>query len=463
MAKKYEELAERVVEELGGKDNITYFTHCVTRLRFNVKDKGRVKKDSIDSIPGVLGSQWQGEQYQIIIGQSVEDAYNLVIEKTGLKREDAINENIDEGSDKKKFSVGALFDVFAGCMTPLIPLLIGGGLVKVLVVLLTTMGVLSTDSSTYTVLSWVGDAAFYYLPVFIGCSGAKKFGANVGIGMLLGAILIHPTFLGLVGEGAKITVFGLPVYAGSYTSSVFPMILTMYACAKVQKIIGKYSPDVIRSITEPLLTILIMTPIMLCILAPIGSWIGTYLAVAIMFVYNKVGFIAFGILAACFPYIVATGMHTAFTPYLLQAMTSPGFDGIICPANFISNFNQGAACAAIALKTKKKNLKATATTCAVTAIVGGVTEPAMFGVTLKEKKANYGAIIGGLVGGLVGGLFHIAVYTFPGNGGLFGTIAFLGPTMDTLVKTAIAIVVGVVVTFISTLIIYKDSDKKEVA
>lgn len=459
MAKKYEELADRVVDELGGKDNITYFTHCVTRLRFNVKDKSKVNKTNIDQISGVLGSQWQGEQYQIIIGQSVGDAYDLIAEKTGLQRQDAVDENLD--GEKKKFSIGALFDAFAGCMTPLIPLLIGGGLVKVLVVLLTTIGVLSTDSSTYTVLTWVGDAAFYYLPIFIGYTGAKKFGADAGIGMLLGAILVHPTFLGLVAAGTKITIFGLPVYAGTYTSSVFPMILTMFVCAKVQKFIGKHSPDVIRSITEPLLTILVMTPIMLCVLAPIGSWIGTYLALAIMWVYNHVGFVAVGVLAAFFPYIVATGMHTAFTPYLLQAMTNPGFDGIICPANFVSNLNQGAACLAIAIKTKKKNLKSTATTCGITAIVGGVTEPAMFGVTLKEKRANYGAIIGGLVGGVVGGILKIAVYTFPGNGGLFGTIAFLGQTPSTLVKAFIAFVVGMVVTFVATLFIYKDEPEKE--
>jgi len=193
------------------------------------------------------------------------------------------------------------------------------------------------------------------------------------------------------------------------------MILTTYVLSKVERFIGKHSPDAIRSITEPLLTLVVMMPVMLCALAPLGSWIGVYFAKAVMAIYSVGGFVGVAILAAVFPYVVMTGMHTAFTPYLLNSFAAVGYDPIVCTANFISNFCQGAACAAISLKTKNANLKSTAASCAITAIVGGVTEPAMFGVTLKVKRGMYGAMIGGLTGGLIAGLLKCAVYAFPGQ------------------------------------------------
>ena len=452
----YTQLVDQVVEYLGGKDNITYCTHCVTRLRVNVKDKGLVDKDKIDQVAGVIGSRWVGEQYQIIIGQSVGDAYDLLIQKTGLQRQEAIDENLD--APKRRLSVGAFFDAFAGVMTPIIPVLLGGGLLKVLIVLLEQLGILVPTGPTDVTLTFVGDAAFYFLPVFIGWSGAKKFGGNPGLGMLLGAILIHPAFVAMVTDQATGgSVFGIPIYAASYTSSVFPMFLTTLALGPVEKFIGKHSPDAIRSITEPLLTLLVMTPLMLCLLAPIGAWFGTIFAAAIMWLYNTLGFVGVAVLAAVFPYVVMTGMHTAFGPYIIQSLATFGYDPIICTANFISNFNQGAACLAVSIKSKVTSVKSTAATCCITAIFGGVTEPAMYGITLKLKTPMYGAMIGSAVGGVIAGLVRVFLYAFPGNGGLFGLVAFIGPTAANLMWLAIAIVVGMIVTFVATMIIYKDA------
>lgn len=452
---RFEELSNRVLELVGGKDNISLFTHCVTRLRFNLKDKGMAKLDEIAKVKGVLGVQWSGEQLQIIIGQAVGDAYNLICKKTGLEQAAAIDENLDEGV-KHKFSVGNLVAGIAGCLTPLLPLLIAGGLVKVVVLLCQQIGVLTPEMPTYVTLTFVGDAAFYFLPIFAGATAAKKFGANIGLGMLIGAIMIHPTLISMVAAGSAGSVFGIPIYAGSYTSTIFPVILSVYVMSKIQRFVGKHSPDVVRSITEPLITILIMIPLTLCVLAPIGAVVGDFLGAAINWLYGTCGFVAVMLLAAIYPYVVMTGMHVGFTPILLNGFATVGYDPIICVANFISNFNQGAACAAVAIKAKDTALKSTAATCAVTAIVGGVTEPAMFGITIKYKTPMYGCMLGGLAGGLFAGLTHTYLYAFPGSGGMFGLPAFIGPTSMNIIMMLISLVIGMIVTFVAILFFYKD-------
>lgn len=453
---RFEELANSVLGLIGGKDNIIFFTHCVTRLRFNLKDKGMVKIEEIEKIKGVIGVQWQGEQLQIIIGQAVGDAYNLICSKAGLKQEDAIDENLDKNV-KKKISAGLFIDSIAGCLTPLIPLLIGGGLVKVVVLLLTQVGILTADMPTYTTLTFVGDAAFYFLPVFVGATAAKKFGANMGLGMLLGAILIHPTFVAMVTAGSAGSIYGIPISARSYSSTIFPVIISVYVMSKIEKFVAKHSPDAIRSITEPLITILIMVPLTLCILAPIGAVVGDSLGTAISWLYSTCGFVAVMLLAAVYPFIIMTGMHVGLTPILLNSFATVGYDPIICVANFISNFNQGAASAAVAIKSKNTILKSTASSCAITAIVGGVTEPAMFGITIKYKTPLYGCMLGGLAGGLFAGLTHVYLYAFPGSGGLFGLPAFIGPTASNIIFFIIAIAIGMITTFVATLFLYKET------
>lgn len=457
---KYDELADKIVDLLGGKDNISFYAHCVTRLRFNLKNKALVKKDEIEQLPGVIGSQWSGDQYQVIIGQSVADAYDLIAKKNGLQTQKMIDENLgDTEKKKKKFSIGAFFDAFSGVMAPLIPVLGGAGLVKVLVVILLQTGLLTKGSPTHTVLSFIGDAGIYYLPVFIGYSGAKKFGANPAIGMMLGAILIHPNFINAVTEGTALSIFKIPVYGAKYASSVFPMFLTMFVCGYVEKFIARHTPDLFRPILEPLLTILVMSILELCLLAPIGNWIGIYFAKAIMWLYKTVGFIGIAILAAIYPYIVMTGMHTGFAPYIFTSFSQLGLEPVICPSNFISNMCQGAACAAIAIKTKNKNLKSTSMSAAISAIIGGVTEPAMFGVTMKVKRGMWGAMIGSFVAGIIAGINKCAAYTLPGNGGIFGTIAFIGGNHSFMWQW-IAMGTGMAVTFIVTLFTYHDEAEK---
>lgn len=452
---KYQELAENIISLIGGKDNISFFTHCVTRLRFNLKDQGIADEKAIGALKGVVGLKWSGEQLQVIIGTDVADAYQLICKVNGLQTEQAVDENLDgELKTKKKFSLNAIIDGISGCITPLLPMLIGSGLLKVILVLLVQFHLMDSTNSTYQVLNFVSDAAFYFLPVAIGVTGAKKFGANMAIGLMLGAALIHPTFVSMVGEGNAITLLGIPVYAKTYGSTVFPMVLTMWVCGYVERFIAKHSPKVLRSVLEPLGTLLVMTPLMLCLLAPLGSMIGNGLTSVIMALYNAAGPLYVAIVACLFPLLVMTGMHTALIPFVTERFATVGSDPFLGVPQLISNMNQGIACLVVALKSKEIDLKSVATTSCVTALVAGTTEPALFGVNLKYKTPLAAAMIGNFCGGLYAGIMGCVRYAYGGNS-LLTLPAFIGENPYNLMHVVISIVIGMAVTFVATFILYK--------
>ncbi len=453
---RFEELADKLPELVGGRDNISFFTHCITRLRFNVKDKSLVQVEEIEKLDNIVGCQWQGDQFQVIIGQAVNDAYRLICEKTGLNLQEKSQDTEEEKKEKKKFSIWKIFETIAGCITPLIPLLLGAGMIKILVLVLEMVGLVTAESPTYLILSFVGDSGFYFLPIFAGAAAAKKFNANQGLGMMIGAMLLYPSFVEMIGSGAALSVFKIPIYNASYAYSIFPVILAVFIMSHVQHFFAKYSPDAIRAITEPMLTLLVMIPVTFCAVGPLGSFLGIYLADGIMWIYNTFGFIAVALLATISPYVVMTGMHTAFDPFLIQMMSTLGYEPILITTNIISNFNQGAASAAVAVKSKDEKLKSTAASCALTAMVGGVTEPAMYGVTLKYKTPMYGAMIGSFCGGLFAGLMKCYAYAYPGSVGLFGLPIYITDNISNLVYMVIAVLIGIVATFVSTLILYKE-------
>lgn len=467
MAKKdnFKELASRLPQLIGGRENITFFSHCITRLRFTLKDKGIVNIDDIGKIPGVMKAQWSGEQLQIVIGASVEDAYDMVSESMGFVKESIVEENMNNKDTKKKKRWGftTILDGITGCIAPLIPIMVASGMLKVIILLLNMFGILSEKSSTYLVISFIADCGFYFLPVFVGAIGAKKFGANMGVGMVLGAVLIHPSFVEMVAAGGSITLLGLPIYATSYGNSIFPMIITMAVCAPVEKFIAKHVPASLRYVFEPTLTILIMAPAMLWVFAPLGAIFGSYLSMAIVWLYNTLGFIGTSVLAALFPLLIITGMHTATSPYIISSISTMKYEPLVLPAMFISNFNQAAASLAVGIKAKNKEIKSNALSCVITVFVGGVTEPAVFGVSVPLKTPLYTSMIGGLVGGAVLGLLKVYVYTLPASGGIFGFPAFIGGErgMMNMAFLMVSLVAGMITTFVLTLIFYKPG-KEEV-
>ena len=459
MAANYNEISSKIVDLVGGKDNMSYFTHCVTRLRFNLKDEKKVNKEEIDKLKGVLGSQWQNGQLQVIIGQAVGDVYKEICEANGLTVEKAIDENVDEVPAKKgiKGVIDKIFDGVSGSLTPFIPALIGSGMIKVILIFADMLGADAT-SGTYQLLSFAGDAGFYFLPIIIGAFAAKKFGANQGLGMVIGGMLVYPSFAASSG----LNFLGIPVYSNSYSSTIIPIILSCAVMAPIERFFAKHSPEILRSVLEPLCTILVMIPLAYCLLGPIGSFLGQYLSAFVLWLYNTIGFIGVALFAAIMPFVIMTGMHGAFVPYLLQMLTDPtiGYEPIFFPALIISNINQGVAALAVALKTKSAEIKSTGLSTGVTAIVAGVTEPAMYAVNFKYKTPLYGAMIGSAIGGLVAGIFKCAIQAFAGASSIIALPLFASASNPSnLTYMIIATVVGMVATFAATWVLYKEEDR----
>lgn len=461
MAKKnYDQLVEQLVGLIGGKSNISFFTHCVTRLRFSVKDKGLVNEEEVSKLEGVIGTKWSGEQFQVVIGPNVSDVYKLLSEKEGFEQNDNTNSEPDK---KKKLSLAGVLDGISGCITPLVPILIGSGFIKLTIMLLTMTGLLATDSSTHTILTFVGDAGFYFLPVFVGATSAKKFGANTALGMLIGAIFIHPTFMAAVANGDPLNIFGIPVYLTSYASTIFPTIITVWVMAPVERFISKKSPDSLRAITVPFLTLLVIAPLALLAFGPLGAFLGNYISSAIMWLYSVTGFLGVAVLSGLFPLLVLTGMHVALTPYIINAFAVNGFEPIVLTANIISNINQGFSCLAVGLKSKDKEIKATAFSCAVTALIGGVTEPALYAINLPLRTPLYGCMIGSFVGAGIAGFGQAYTYSLPGSGALLALPSFVSDGTSSFLWMVIGVIAGFAVTLISTLVLYKDEPVETIA
>jgi PTS system beta-glucosides-specific IIC component len=457
MTKDYDSLANSIITLTGGKDNISRCMHCYTRLRLNLKDTGLVNLEEIKKLD-VIGAQFTGEQLQIIIGNDVKEVYDAVCKNSGIEKEGSIDEKLDNlPSEKKKLTVksvlSSIVDGIVGCMIPLLPILIGSGLIKAIVLIFQQIGVFGADSATAVTLSFVADSAFYFMPVIIGGFAAKKFGANTALGAMLGAVLIHPTFVSMVAAGNAGSVFGLPIYAASYSSTVIPAILSVWVMSYVEKAISKYSPKSIRSILEPVLTLLIMAPITLCVLAPLGAMMSTGFATCITWFYNTVGVFAVAIFCAIIPFVVMLGMHIGTVPISMASIASTGSDKLIMPAFLMSNFTQGAACLAVGIKAKNSKLKSFAFSSAFSNIVPGISEPGMYGITLRYKTPMAGAMIGAACGGAYFGITGVGAFAFLAPN-LFALAGYVNAGSN-LMNTVIGILIGMVVAFVATMILYK--------
>lgn len=463
MARDYESLSKQILDNVGGKENMSTVMHCYTRLRINVKDSGLVKKDQLEKLD-IIGAQFVGQQLQVIIGNDVKEVYDAFIDASGLQPEAAIDERIDVTLPKKKVTIksvlSGIVDGVVGCMVPILPMLVASGILKAIVLILVQVGWLRADSGTAVTLSFVADAAFYFLPVIIGGFAAKKFGANVALGSMMGAALIHPSFTSMVSEGTALSIWGLPVYSASYSNTVIPIILSVWVMSYLEKFISKHSPKSLRSILEPVLTILIMTPLMLCILAPLGAIFSTGFANGLTWFYETFGVIAVAGFCALVPWVVMVGMHVGTVPISIATIASTGMDKLMMPGFLISNFTQGAACLAVGIKAKSVELKSFAFSSAFSNIVPGVSEPGMYGITLRYKTPMWGAMIGAASGGLYFGLTGVGSFAFlaPNIFALAG-YAGTGKYGSNLLNAVIGILIGMVISFVATMILYKPDNE----
>lgn len=445
---KYQDLIDSILELVGGKENVSIFAHCITRLRFNVKDQGLVNKEEIDKKPGVIGSQWSGEQLQIIIGPNVEKVFNEINSKYNLAD---VKQDVEAKKQKKQNPVITVVEAIAGCLTPLLPLLISVGMLKVVTMLLSMAGIMPATSSTYQMINMVAEAGLYFLPVFVGASAAKKFNASLGLSMLVGAMLIAPNFVANVSAGTAMTIFGIPVTAASYSNQIFPTIMAVFVLSKIEKVVKKYMPSMLNSFATPLVVMLIMIPLTFCGIAPIGKILSGYITTAIVWVHETFGFFGVALYALVSPIMVLTGMHVGMTPYVMQCMTTIGYDPIVTVVGLIQNVQRGISCFAVAARTKNQELRGAALSAGISSTVPGISEPALFGIMLPNRSAFIGCLAGAFVSGLLAGLFQVRMIAFAGSLGLFGLVCFSNIPMF-----LVALAAGAVVTFAVTFILYKE-------
>ncbi|WP_223701575.1 beta-glucoside-specific PTS transporter subunit IIABC [Sutcliffiella deserti] len=439
---KHKELAKEILELVGGEDNVQNVVHCMTRLRFNLRDNKKVKRVELENLDGVMGTNISGSQFQVIIGNDVPQVYKEIINNSKLN-EDSSNGEKSGGRNV----ISAIFDVISGVFTPILPAIAGAGMIKGILAILATFGWLDAASQTYIILNAIGDGAFYFLPILLAVSAARKFGSNPYIAATIAAAILHPTLTTLFNTGEPISFIGLPVIAAVYSSTVIPIILAIWIASYVEKFVDGFTHSSLKLIVVPTLTILVVVPVTLMTVGPLGVILGDYLSAGMGFLFEDYGFIAMVLLAGTFSLIIMTGMHYALVPIMINNLTVKGIDYLM-PAMFLANMGQAGAAFAVFLKSRNKKFKSLSLTVSITALMG-ITEPAMYGVNVRLKKPFVGALLGAAVGGLYYAFTGVAAYILGGSAGLPGVTSFIGPTfVHALIGLAVAFVAATIISYL---------------
>lgn len=448
---KYTNTAKEILKTVGGEDNIESLVHCMTRLRFVLKDESQADDAYMKNIPGVMGVMKKGGQYQVIMGNDVASYFKE------LQKISTFSTNANTTSSKKKNPFEAFVDIISSCMSPLIPALLGGGMIKVLLILLPLMGLLDAKGQTYTILAFFGDAPFYFLPIMLAYTAAIKFNVTPMLAVSVAGIMLHPNFVAMVTAGDPVFLFGIPVTLASYSSSVVPILIMVWLMQYIESFFEKIIPTAIKSFMKPLLIILISGFLALVVVGPLGTYAGELLSTIILGIQDKAGWLALGLMAAFMPLIIMTGMHWAFAPiFLIASPATP--DILILPAMLASNIAQGAATLAVSLKAKNKNLKQISAAASISALVAGVTEPALYGVNLKLKKPLYAAMISGGIVGIYIGITGLKSFAFAVPS-VVSLPQFIGGGSNINIFNALVVTVGsFLLTFILTWIFGFDEE-----
>ncbi|HEL0583771.1 TPA: PTS beta-glucoside transporter subunit IIBCA [Streptococcus equi subsp. zooepidemicus] len=417
----YQETAKAIFEAVGGEQNIQEVTHCITRLRLVLKDDKQVVDQKIKLIPNVIGVMRQNGQYQIILGNDVNNYYKAFMTLGQFHETD-----MSSSAGQKQSVIEGLIETIASVITPLIPALLGGGMLKVVGILVPMLGLAGTDSQTVAFINFFGDAAYYFMPIMIAYSAAARFKVTPVLAATVAGILLHPAFVTMVAAGKPVALFGAPVTPASYGASVIPILIMVYLMQYIEREVNRFVPSVMKSFLQPTLIIFISGFLALVVIGPLGVIIGQGLSNSLLAIYHIAPWLALAILGAIMPLVVMTGMHWAFAPIFLAASVATP-DVLILPAMLASNLAQGSAAVAVACQSKQKQTRQVALAAGLSALLAGITEPALYGITLKFKKPLYAAMIsGGLVGAYIG-FVNIASYTFVVPS-LIGLPQYISPT-----------------------------------
>lgn len=462
MSKQIKEMARQIIQDIGGSGNVVSITHCMTRLRFNLKDMSIPQDETIKQIAGVLGVARSGGQYQIIIGQTVNEVYDAVVAAGNLNQSAPVNEQITEDLGTKKWtwkSVGnTILNKIAGSLTPLIPMLIAASMFKMLVAVLgpTMLNVISVKSDLYQLFSLVGDAGFYFFPVAIGYTAAKQFAASPILGIFLGAIMLDPGLVKIVAAGKPFTVYGIPMHLTNYGSTVVPILLSVWIMSYVERFFNQKIPASLRTIFAPTLTIAVMLPLSLCVLGPLGGFLGEYVSKAIIS-FGQLGGIAaiigVGLIGALWEILVMTGMHLVLISAMITIVAQTGHDNFIMLGSIAASMAVAGMSLGASLRIKDKQEKSLAFSYFIANFIGGVTEPGLYGLAIKYRRPFLGMMIGGFAGGIYAAITHVSAYVVVPVANFMCLSGYVGGSTANLINGVISGAIALIVAAIATYMI----------
>lgn len=400
-------IAQAILKNIGGVENIRNCEHCVTRLRIEVKDKFLINKTNLEQIKGVIAIIENGRDLQIVMGNKSSEVYDQF---QSIKKNQKTNGfRVTKTDNKWSFFFQTLSEIFV----PILPALTGSGILKAVLILVKTLGWVTPNNQTYEILLILSNTVFYFLPVILAYTAAVRFKVDPYIAVILGALLINPDFVHMTNLAIKshttIKLFNLPVTPANYSSSVVPIILTVYLLSFIQPFIYKIAPSTFRNIFSPAITLLVMTPITLIVIGPIGSWLGNGLANGINVINLYCGWLIPAIIGASTPLLVMTGMHYAMISVAVNSLAKVGYETFAGPGMIVSNIAQGGAAFAVSILSKDKKVKSLGVSTGLTALFG-ITEPALYGINLRFGRPLIAAMIGGGLGGLYEGIMNVKRY-----------------------------------------------------
>ena len=351
---------------------------------------------------------------------------------------------------KIKKGVSVLLDVLASCLMPLIPMLIAASLFKTIAAIIgpDMLGLVNAESDLYVLFTFVGDAGFYFFPIMIGYTASKRFGCNPILGMFLGAIMLHPTFVALAQGEEAFTVYGIPCHVQTYSSSIIPIMLSVFVFSYIERFFNKHIPEALSAVFAPTLAVAVMLPIMLCVLGPIGSIVGEYISTGLITLGDMGGImtiLAMMLIAALWEYIVMAGMHWLFITTIFMIIAEKGVESVVAPSVLLAAFTVGGMCLGATMRLHGKEQKALGISYLIAQMVGGVTEPGLYGIGVRYKRPFIGMMAGGLAAGLFAAIVGLKVYNFLPVASFLALLSFIGPDMMNMVFAIIGAVLAFVV------------------
>lgn len=463
MAKNYAALARSVIAALGGVDNISAVTHCMTRLRFVIKDDALIDSPTLKTISGVLGVVRSDNQCQVIIGNTVSQAFRKL--SACYPRYAAHAARGEPQTHATSHWCGDL-DALIGTMSPLIPAIIGGSMVKLLAMILEMSGVLTKGSPTLTILNVIGDGAFFFLPLMVAASAAIKFKTNMSLAIAIAGVLVHPSFIELMAKAARgehVEFALIPVTAVKYTYTVIPALVMTRCLSYIERWVDSITPAVTKNFLKPMLIVLIAAPLAILLIGPIGIWIGSAISALVYTIHGYLGWLSVAIMGALWPLLVMTGMHRVFTPTIIQTIAETGKEGMVMPSEIGANLS-------LAVhrwrwrENENPELRQTALAAAASAIMAGISEPALYGVAIRLKRPLIASLISGFICGAVAGMAGLASHSMAAPG-LFTSVQFFDPANPMSIVWVFAVMaLAVVLSFILTLLLgFEDIPVEEAA